>query len=86
MANDLDIQISSIKRRTIAEHLRKTARDIAIIGIGCSLFTLPFKDSFSKPLIIGLAAAAPIGCLFYLAALLADRWVKRIDSEHDLHS
>ena len=72
MTNQQDVDLDGIRKRTIAEHVRKAARDLAIVGVGCGAVATLYRGKLSADWVANLWIIALIGCVIYIAALLAE--------------
>lgn len=72
MTNRQDVDLDGIRKRTIAEHVRKAARDLAIVGVGCGAVAIFYRERLSADWASHLWMVALIGCTLYIAALYAE--------------
>lgn len=72
MTNRQDVDLDGIRTRTIAEHVRKAARDLAIVGVGCGAVAILYREKLSADWVSNLWMIALMGCVLYIAALYAE--------------
>lgn len=77
MTNRQDVDLDGIRKKTIAEHVRKAARDLAIVGVGCGAVAILYREKLSADWVSNLWIIALIGCGLYIAALYAEFRVVR---------
>lgn len=72
MTNRQDVDLDGIRKRTIAEHVRKAARDLAIVGVGCGAVAILYREKLSADWVANLWIIALSGCVLYIGALYAE--------------
>ena len=77
MQDDLSNRLQAIKAQTVAEHLRKAARDLAVMGSACGLAAIFWREALPEGVALWLAAALPVGGLLYVAASFYESQVRR---------
>ena len=77
MTNRQDVDLDGIRERTIAEHVRKAARDLAIVGVVCGAVAIFYRERLSADWVSNLWMIALMGCVLYIVALYAEFRVLR---------
>ena len=61
MTNRQVVDLNGIRKRTIAEHVRKAARDLAIVGVGCGAVAILYREKLSADWVSNLWMIALMG-------------------------
>ena len=80
MQEELATRLQGVRRQTTAEHIRKAARDLAVMGAACSLAAAFWREALPEGSGLWLAMAMPVSGLLYVAAVCHESRVRRATS------
>ena len=82
MQEELTTRLQGVRRQTAAEHIRKAARDLAVMGAACDLAAAFWRDALPEGSALWLAMAMPVSGLLYVAAVFHESRVRCATSSH----
>lgn len=80
MQDELTTRLQGVRRQTTAEHIRKAARDMAVMGTVCGLAATFWREALPEGSALWLAMAMPVSGLLYVAAVFHESRVRRATS------
>lgn len=80
MQEELATRLQGVRRQTTAEHIRKAARDLAVMGVACGMAAAFWREALPEGSALWLAIAMPVSGLLYVAAVFHESRVRRATS------
>lgn len=80
MQEELATRLQGVRRQTTAEHIRKAARDLTVMGAACGLAAAFWREALPEGSALWLAMAMPVSGLLYVAAVFHESRVRRSTS------